>query len=100
MGSKIIPDETFFSYGGGAHNTAINFARQGLSVSCFAVIGKEGTGDLVLEELKHNGVDTSLVQRDDKNHTGLSVIISVKDDRIAFLYRGANNFLEAKNLDK
>ncbi len=93
-GSKIIPDETFFSYGGGAFNTSVNFAKQGLKVSCLCAIGQEGTGDLILQNLTENKVDISLIQRVNETHTGLSVIVSAKKDRVAFLYRGANNFLK------
>lgn len=100
FGSKIIPEDAFFTYGGGAFNTAISFARQGLKVASLTCVGEEGTGDLIVKTLEQNDVNTSFVQRTSKNHSGLSIIISVKRDHIAFLYRGANNDLRLNRTEE
>jgi len=93
-GSKIIPKETEFTYGGGGANTAISFARMGLHVATIMNIGEEGTGSLVLHELEEAGVSPEHITRDRKNHTALSVIVSVEDDdHTMFLYRGSNNYM-------
>jgi sugar/nucleoside kinase (ribokinase family) len=44
---------------GGAANTAIMAARLGLSVACLAEVGKDRLGEIVLEGLRAEGIDTS-----------------------------------------
>lgn len=99
-GIKIVPEETHFDYGGGGANTAVSFARLGLKVATILNIGKEGTGSLVHEKLRKEGVFASFITRDPKLHTALSIIITMKGDHTMFLYRGANDNLIVKNWDK
>jgi len=96
-GAKIVPDDTYFSYGGGGMNTAVSFAKLGLKVAAKVNIGSEGTGSLIHKILKEKKVNTGLVARDKNLHTALSIIISDDGDRTMFLYRGANDNLEIKN---
>lgn len=94
-GEKMVSENTYFSYGGGAHNSAISFSKLGLSVAPYCNIGIEGTGSLIVKQMKMAGVNTSLVQRDKENHTGLSFFIIGKDnEHTAFLERGSNNYLK------
>ncbi len=93
-GSKIIPETAEFTYGGGGTNTAVCFAHLGLKVSTILSIGAEGTGSLLMEDLKSAGVDTNHVMRNREYHTALSIIVGVPGkDHTMFLYRGANNHL-------
>lgn len=93
-GSKLVADATYYSYGGGAANTSVAFSRLGLKSAAFCNIGKEGTGSLLFNHLKKEGVATSLVHRDAILHTGLSVFILGRErEHTGFLERGANNHL-------
>jgi sugar/nucleoside kinase (ribokinase family) len=93
-GSKIIPDQTEFSHGGGGANTAISFAKMGLHTAAILNIGHEGTGSMVMRELEEAGVSCEHITRDTEHHTALSMIISVDDgEHTMFLYRGSNNFI-------
>lgn len=94
-GSKIIPEQTDFSYGGGGANTAISFAKMGLHTAAILNIGQEGTGSLVVRELEDAGVSCGHITRDKENHTALSMIVSVEGgDHTMFLYRGSNNYIK------
>ncbi len=94
-GSKIIPEETEFSYGGGGANTAISFSRMGLHTASIMNIGMEGTGSLIVKELEAANVSCEHITRDKVNHTALSTIISLPgEDHTMFLYRGSNNFMK------
>ncbi len=94
-GEKLIADKAFYAYGGGAVNVATAMARLGLKVATVCNIGAEGTGSLLVGTLKKEGVNTSMISRDSKNHTGLSVFILGKDnEHTGFLERGANNHLK------
>lgn len=93
-GSKIIPDETDFSHGGGGANTAISFSKMGLHVAAILNIGHEGTGNMVMRELEAANVSTQHITRDHENHTALSMVVSIDGgDHTMFLYRGSNNFM-------
>lgn len=93
-GAKIVSDNTLYSYGGGSINSAVCFSRLGLRAASVCSIGKEGTGSIVKDYLKKEGVNTSLVRRDSTLHTGLSIFILGKDgEHTGFLERGANNHL-------
>jgi len=93
-GSKIIPDKTDFSYGGGGANTAISFARMGLHTGAILNVGLEGSGSMVVRELEEAGVSCQHITRDKEHHTALSMIVSVDGgDHTMFLYRGSNNFI-------
>jgi sugar/nucleoside kinase (ribokinase family) len=95
FGSKIIPEESVFTYGGGGANTAVNFAKAGLRTSTIMNIGAEGTGSLIVKDLQKDGVDCTHITRDRVNHTALSIILSYPGkDHTMFLYRGSNNFLK------
>lgn len=94
FGEKLISEDTFYGYGGGAVNVAVCGARLGLKTASVCNIGKEGTGSVVLNYLKSEGVNVNFVNRDISLHTGLSVLIVGKDgEHTGFLERGANNHL-------
>jgi sugar/nucleoside kinase (ribokinase family) len=100
-GAKIIPDQAFFSYGGGAVNTSINLSKMGFSVAGCSRVGSEGTGDILLNDIKEHGVDWRFVERDPELHTALSFIIEVPGaDRVIFQYPGANSNLALANLEE
>lgn len=100
-GAKMVSAETFYSYGGGAVNTAVCLARLGLKSASVCNIGKEGTGSLVLDYLKKEKVNTTLVRRDTTLHTGLSIFILGKDsEHTGFLERGANSHLLIERISR
>jgi ribokinase len=97
-GSKIIPEEARFTYGGGALNTAVACAKMELRVSTVMNIGAEGTGSLVIKDLANVGVNTDHVVRDHAHHTAMSIIVGLPgEDHTMFLYRGSNNNLTIRD---
>jgi sugar/nucleoside kinase (ribokinase family) len=93
-GEKLIAEETYYTYGGGAANAATCLARLGAKVGAMCNIGSEGTGSLIKKTLIKEGINTSLVTRDERHHTGLSIFMVGKDnEHTGILERGANNFL-------
>src|SRR3989344_1343263 len=69
LGSKIEINKIMFTFGGGGTNTAVTFARQGLSTACVGVIGDDLNGKEVLNELSQEGVETKYFQMHDDGHT-------------------------------
>lgn len=93
-GAKIIPEEAEFAFGGGGANSAVSFSKMGLKTAAVLRVGSDGTGNHVIDDLKENGVDCRFIEKDKKNHTALSMILSIPgSDHTMFLYRGANDFL-------
>ena len=95
-GAKIKSDEVYYSFGGGAANTAVNFAGLGLQAGIMAAIGNDGFGQEIIQRLKNKKVSTDLLQIKKDNHTGLSFLVVDKKSNEHFILvsYGANNFLE------
>lgn len=99
-GAKILANQLYHTYGGGAANTAIAFAKLGLRTACICRVGNDANGKKIIENLKNNRVDTGLIGLDSKNATGFSMILTVNNaakEHIVFAYRGANNWLSLKD---
>lgn len=92
LGSKIEVDNIVFETGGGATNSAVSFARQGLQAAFVGRIGAtDGRGREILQELADEGVGTDLVIRDRRRATAYSVILLTSGgERTVLVYRGAS----------
>ena len=51
------------TFGGGEANVAVGLARLGLDVAYVSVIPNNPVGDACIEELRKQGIDTSLIVR-------------------------------------
>jgi len=94
-GAKIEISKPYETFGGGGANSAVCLAKLGFRVTPLLRIGKDKGGDLILENLIRNRIETRLVQRDKTHNSGVSFILNFgpKRERTIFTYRGANNFL-------
>ncbi len=100
VGGKILVDELDFTTGGGGTNVAVSLTKLGLNAAYLGCMGKGGNSEIVLEALKKFKVDTSLVVRK-KGDTGYSIILdSIEHDRTILAYKGLNNQLDFKDIDK
>ncbi len=96
-GAKIDTKEVHLSWGGGAANSAMSFSNMGLKSATLVRLGRDEVGKELLKNLKKVGIDTRLVQFDNKLATGFSIIVGIESkdrDHVGFLYRGANNNLD------
>jgi len=95
-GKKIYVEDVLYTMGGGGNNTAVAFARLGLSTAFIGAIGQDEEGRKILMALKSEGVRTDFISRVTDQNTGLSLIINSFDgDRTVFSFRGANDKLTA-----
>jgi ribokinase len=98
-GEKVEIEQLDYFTGGGATNSATSFSRLGFDTSCFCVIGNDAAGQLVINDLQRERVNTSFIYQTDKYRTGLSCIINaIRGDRTILAYRGANSYLELDKL--
>jgi ribokinase len=71
----------------------------GLNVAAGLRVGMEGTGDLLVAELKAHGIADPYIERDPVLHTGMSFIVNVRnDDHVLFHYPGAAGNLALPDL--
>ena len=89
---RVIALEHARSIGGPATVAAITMSRLGVKVALSGVVGRDEGGDHVIETLRKEGVDTSLVERSETPTTQSTIVISrseqsraimVKPERIA-----------------
>jgi sugar/nucleoside kinase (ribokinase family) len=97
-GGKIKIKEVLETFGGGATNTGVAFARMGFDVATCAKIGADH-GAEVIENLAKEGVRTDFIRKTERDKTAFSNIINTFDgDRTVLAYAGANRFFSAKDL--
>lgn len=100
VGGKILVEELDFTTGGGGTNVAVSLAKLSLKPAYLGCMGKGGNSEIVLEALKKFRVDTGLVVRKNGD-TGYSIILdSIEHDRTILAYKGLNNNLDFKDIDK
>jgi len=100
-GSKVNIETIEFLTGGGATNTAVAFARLGLSSAFVGKVGKnDDAGARVIRELESENVDVRYAAYSGSQPTGYSVIlVSYEGDRTALTFRGANNTLDENDIN-
>ncbi|MBI2651162.1 carbohydrate kinase family protein [Candidatus Woesearchaeota archaeon] len=95
VGSKILIDELNVTVGGGGTNTAVALSRLGHKVAFLGKIGSGVNSKRVLQELRKENVDASLVVSSKNGRTGYSIILdSIKHDRTILTFKGSNNELK------
>lgn len=100
LGSKNEIDAITHSTGGGATNASVTFARQGLHSYYMGKIGDDVPGKVVLETLRLDNVDTSLVGYNKELGTGYSaILLSPNGERTVLTYRGASSEYHLKEAD-
>lgn len=94
-GAKMKIDEANFSFGGGAQNAAVGFARLGFKVAAMVSVGDDGIGENIVQNLKINKVNTNFVQKIKNAGTGFSFVLTDKktSEHVIFSYRGASSEL-------
>jgi len=96
---KIEIEEAEMTSGGGATNVAVGLSRLGYRVGCASKTGADSGRDLILGDLRANGVDTSLLVSDPHEKTAISVIlIAPGGGRTVLVHRGASQHLGVHNI--
>ena len=99
-GKLELFDQLEIHAGGCANNTAIVLSRLGVSVGAMGKIGTDHFGDLILQTLTDNRVDTAGVQRDANVNTSFTFVAIASDGERSFChYIGANGELSEDDLN-
>ncbi len=100
FGTKIELDDIVFEVGGGATNTAVTFARQGLLTGVVTKVGADYAGEEILASLKHHGLSTHHIIVADGERSGYSTIFLGRGgERTALVYRGVGSTLTPKQIN-
>lgn len=99
-GSKIEINNFNIAIGGGAVNTACNFAGLGMKTATIVKVGEDSTGKDIVKMLEKRGISTNAVVFDENENTGFSVILlSFQGDRTVLAHRGPNATISKKDID-
>lgn len=97
-GCKIEVKNLIYATGGGATNSAVSFKRLGFDVTSFFQIGNDTEGSYIINDLTNSGIKV-LPLNNAHEKTGRSFILpSPSGNHPILAYRGANAFIEEKNL--
>lgn len=86
--------------GGGAVNTATNFANLGCKTSTIIKLGNDELNNIIKLKLAKSGVDIMNIIDSEKHLTGFSIIlVSFQGDRTVLAHRGANAHVHEKEIN-
>ena len=98
-GASVKAKKFYMTGGGAASNFAVAVARLGIASRIVACIGDDFLGNMLLDELKKEGVNVDFVKRV-RERTGIVVILVDREgERTMITFRGANALLEPKMID-
>ncbi|MAG18253.1 MAG: hypothetical protein CL944_02145 [Candidatus Diapherotrites archaeon] len=99
-GTKVDIEEMDYFTGGGATNTSVSFSRLGLKAGALCSVGDDASGIKVLNVLRKEKVNTSLVHTLQGKNTSYSVILTgFGKDRVVLCYSKATASLGETKLD-
>jgi len=91
-GSKIEASEFETSVGGNAFNVAVGTKKLGLDATIYTELGDDSFSTQILNEIKTNEIDSSLIENNNKTKTNVSVIISYDNERTILGYRNKQSY--------
>ncbi|MCI1779643.1 MAG: carbohydrate kinase family protein [Bacteroidales bacterium] len=93
VGKEIIAEKMVMTLGSSTAIFAANAATLGAEVAFMGMVGHDDFGAFVKNNLRQKGVETSFISESDNYSTGLTVVLSYKEDRANVTYPGAMNFM-------
>lgn len=97
--AEHLVDEATMTVGGSGAITACAAVRLGLRVAMCGVVGADPFGAFMREELETRGVDTRGIAVDVHRPTGISVVLSTREDRAILTSTGTIGDLRRELLD-
>lgn len=91
-GEKIPVKNLEFSIGGNAANNSVGTRRLGVSTGIVLTLGDDNVGDMVIQRLKKEGVDTTFVIQQPETSSNYSTIISYSGERTIFVYHAPRSY--------
>lgn len=98
-GETISGEDLQVIPGGKGANQAVAASRLGANVSMLGRVGKDNFGDFLLNNLKGNHVNTTLIQRDDSSTGTATIIVDVNGQNSIVLSAGANGKVSSLDVE-
>jgi sugar/nucleoside kinase (ribokinase family) len=89
FGGEVLAGELGMHAGGSTANVAACCAQLGLSTGLVSYVGNDSFGDFLIREMERLGVGTTYILRHRTLHTGVTVSLSMPDDRAFVTHLGA-----------
>jgi len=98
-GELMHIEDPLLTIGGCAANVAFDLVKLGVSASVTGVVGTDGLGQFLIDELASHGVDTSRIRKTDAKPTSQTIILPVKGEDRRFIHAfGANAVIDARDV--
>ena len=91
-GDKIPVRDLEFTIGGNAANNAVGVSRLGLKDAIVLTLGGDTIGDLIIERLIKERVDTTYVSRQPATSSNYSTVINYSGERTIFTYHAPRSY--------
>ncbi|PJC28244.1 hypothetical protein CO054_01130 [Candidatus Shapirobacteria bacterium CG_4_9_14_0_2_um_filter_39_11] len=91
-GDKIPVRNLEFTIGGNAANNAVGASRLGVKDAIVLTLGGDTIGDLIIERLIRERVDTAYVSRQSASSSNYSTIINYSGERTIFTYHAPRSY--------
>ncbi|MDP3014884.1 MAG: carbohydrate kinase family protein [bacterium] len=98
LGLKIEIGPPILTTGGGATNAATSFSRQGLKTATLIKIGKDESGEAVLNELKKEKIAPFAVVENNFPTAYSTILLAPSGERTILVYRGASENLKIQEI--
>ncbi|MFQ5868054.1 MAG: ribokinase [bacterium] len=99
LGETILGDGFYWHIGGKGANQAVGVARLDVPVYFVGKVGNDPFQQRIIDQLKREGVNTEFVMQDEKNPSGMAVILVDKEGRnCVTVIGGANRNLSKKDV--
>jgi len=97
-GDKIPVKRLEYSVGGNAANNSVGTKRLGIDVGLVSTLGGDATGNLIIDKIKNEGVNTEYVVQQPGSPSRYSTIINYAGERTIFGYNPTHSYEFPKNL--
>ena len=98
-GETISGEDLQVIPGGKGANQAVAAARLGADVSMLGRVGKDNFGDFLLDNLKSNRADITLIQRDDASTGTAIIVVDSNGQNSIVLSPGANGKVSSSDVE-
>jgi len=98
LGSKIEIGPPILTTGGGATNAATAFSRQGLKTATLIKIGKDESGEAILNELKKEKITPFAVIEKNFPTAYSTILLAPSGERTILVHRGASENLKIQEI--
>lgn len=98
-GETLIGQDVHYIPGGKGANQAVAMARLGADVEMFGCVGDDSNGEILIQNLKSQGVKTDNIKVMENTPTGIALITVGDNDNTIVVVAGANGKVDCAYVD-